>query len=378
MNISVLVGLKNNLEYSQKFYKRFREIYPTEELCFVSYGSTDNTNEWLDSLNDHYLKYFHSDEKKTFSDTFNKCAELATKEYIIFCHNDIVVLEGWLENIYKHLTPTTAVTYTTIEPPIFEGHERPGKLIIDFGLNFDQVNYPELEKLNLEMQTQNKDQIIDGAAFFIAQYKETYLEIGGMDNLFSPMFCEDDDLLRRLELLGTKLIVSLDSLVYHFVSKTSRFSEEYKTTTQNIEYNSNRNYVRKWGSKRKTHKYDIGIKIINCNSQLLELLEPCCSTILIDDEMQVLTSHYLDKEQPNTKIDLSKKIKTTPFDTLENEIIASIDGKTFTSQDFQYIQLLPDVLKENQMTGQFKLGVLENIELNIKGLTEYQNELIKI
>ena len=94
--------------------------------------------------------------------------------------------------------------------------------------------------------------------------------------------------------------------------------------------------------------------------------------------MQVLTSHYLDKEQPNTKIDLSKKIKTTPFDTLENEIIASIDGKTFTSQDFQYIQLLPDVLKENQMTGQFKLGVLENIELNIKGLTEYQNELIKI
>ena len=101
--ISTLVGLKNNLDYSQKFYKRFREIYPNEELCFVSYGSDDGTHEWLDSLKDENLKYYYSEEKKTFSDTFNKCAEIATKEYIVFCHNDIVILEGWLENIEKHL-----------------------------------------------------------------------------------------------------------------------------------------------------------------------------------------------------------------------------------------------------------------------------------
>jgi hypothetical protein len=125
-------------------------------------------------------------------------------------------------------------------------------------------------------------------------------------------------------------------------------------------------------------KYDIGIRVHGCNSELLELLEPWCSTILIDDEMQVLTSHYLDKEQPNTKIDLSKKIKTTPFDTLNNEIIVIVDSKRFTSQDFQYIQILPDILKENQMTGRFKIGVLENIELTIKGLTEYQTSLIHI
>jgi GT2 family glycosyltransferase len=370
MNISVLVGLKNNLEYSQKFYKRFREIYPTKELCFVSYGSTDNTNKWLDSLNDPYLKYFYSDEKKTFSDTFNKCAELATKEYIVFCHNDIVVLEGWLENIYKHLTPTTAVTYTTIEPPIFAGHERPGKLIRDFGLDFDQVNYLELEKLNLEMQVQNKDQIADGAAFFIAQHRETYLKIGGMDNLFSPMFCEDDDLLRRLELLGTKLIVSLDSLVYHFVSKTSRFSDEYKTTTQLIEYNSNRNYIRKWGSKAKTSKYNIGYIIKNCNDQLLSALEPWGSIVYVDSNYQ----NYIQQEQLNTKFDLWERIK--PYDNEKNcEILVEIDGTQFTQQDFTLIQQLAEIIKDSGETGRFQLN---NLIIEIIQINEYQNELIKI
>jgi hypothetical protein len=66
MTISTLVGLRNNLEYSQKFYKRFREIYPTEELVFVSWGSSDGTHEWLDSLNDENLIYFYSEESKTF------------------------------------------------------------------------------------------------------------------------------------------------------------------------------------------------------------------------------------------------------------------------------------------------------------------------
>jgi GT2 family glycosyltransferase len=370
MNISVLVGLKNNLEYSQKFYKRFREIYSNIELCFVSYGSTDNTHNWLDSLSDPNLKYFYSDESKTFSDTFNKCAELATQEYIVFCHNDIVVLKGWLENIIKHLTPTTAVTYTTIEPPIFAGHERPGKLIRDFGLDFDQVNYSELEKLNLEIQNKDRDKVTNGAAFFIAQHRETYLKIGGMDNLFSPMFCEDDDLLYRLELLGTKLIVSLDSLVYHFVSKTSRFSDEYKTTTKLIEYNSNRNYIRKWGSKEKTSKYHIGYIIKNCTDQLLSVLEPWGSSIYVDCDYK----NYINQEQSNTKFDLWERIK--PYDNKKNcEILVEIDGNIFTQQDFNYIIQLNEIIKDSGEIGEFELG---NLKITINSLQEYQNDLIHI
>jgi GT2 family glycosyltransferase len=41
------------------------------------------------------------------------------------------------------------------------------------------------------------------------------------------MFCEDDDLILRLKLYGLNHFTSLDAICYHFVSKTSRFSEEY-------------------------------------------------------------------------------------------------------------------------------------------------------
>ena len=122
-------------------------------------------------------------------------------------------------------------------------------------------------------------------------------------------------------------------------------------------------------------KYDIGFQIKGCNIQLLELLEPWCSTLLIDDEMQVITSHYLDKEQQNTKIKLAEKIFTTPYNVLENEIIVKIDASKFTQQDFQIIQQLPQIIKDSGEIGNFEL---ENLKVNINENVEYQNDLISL
>jgi GT2 family glycosyltransferase len=98
------------------------------------------------------------------------------------------------------------------------------------------------------------------------------LEIGGMDNLYNPMFCEDDDLIKRWELIGMNCFTALDSMCYHFVSKTSRFSNEYINRTQQIEHNSNRNFIRKWGFRKSIHNktYDIGFRMKNCNLELFE------------------------------------------------------------------------------------------------------------
>lgn len=372
--ISTLVGLKNNLDYSQKFYKRFREIYPNEELCFVSYGSTDGTHQWLDSLNDINLKYFYSEDKKTFSDTFNKCAEIATKDFIVFCHNDIVMLTGWLENIEKHLNKSTAVTYTTIEPPIFAGHNRPGKIIKDFGLEFDDVNYEELEKFTKETQSQYKDKTSEGSAFFIAQHRAMYLTIGGMDNLYSPMFCEDDDLLFRLQLLGIKTIVSLDSIVYHFVSKTSRFSNEHKDNTKIIENKSTLNKIRKWGTpflNKDLHTFDVGLIIPNCNLTILKSLEPFVSTLYVDCDF----IQFIEEEQPNTKINLSKKIKTINS-VRENDIIIKVrDITKFDNNDFNLITNLSSFISNEQV----RVGStfdFQNFTFNIKNKNIYEHKLV--
>ena len=56
-------------------------------------------------------------------------------------HNDMVIGEGFLEAIERLLKPDMLLSYTTIEPPIFKGHQRPGKVLLDLGsgfYNFDQ------------------------------------------------------------------------------------------------------------------------------------------------------------------------------------------------------------------------------------------------
>jgi GT2 family glycosyltransferase len=372
-NISLLVGLKNNLAYNKHFYETTRELYPDVELCFVSYGSTDGTHEWLESLTDNNLKYFYSEEQKTFSDTFNKAAELATKDYVAYLHNDIVLAPGFIENLEKHVSPKNIVSYTTIEPPIFAGHERPGKLIYDLGTSLETFDKGALYEFVEMQQPKYKDKTELGITFFMCMPRIMLLEIGGMDNLFNPMFCEDDDLIQRWKLLGMSCFTALDSICYHFVSKTSRFSEEYQNHTHQIELRSNRNYIRKWGSRTTALKYNISFVIQHCNSQLLELLEPWCDRIYIDDSIQVLK--YIEREQTNTKFELDKRVFCIESNDphAENDIVVEIDGKRMTNQDFAYIQQLAEILQDSGEVGTFQLGTLK---ISVYSLETYEKNLI--
>jgi len=376
MNISLLVGLKNNLDYNKNFYTTTRELYPEVEICFVSYGSTDKTHEWLDELKDDNLKYFYSEENKTFSDTFNKAAELSTKDYVAYLHNDIVLAPNFLENIEKHLNENNAVSYTTIEPPIFSGHERPGKIIHDLGSDLQTFNKEKMYEFAKEKQVEYLNKTEVGVTFFMCMPKKVLLEIGGMDNLFNPMFCEDDDLVHRFKMYGLNLFTALDAICYHFVSKTSRFSEEYQLRTQRIEHNSNRNFIRKWGFRNSTHnkKYNIGFKVYNCNQSLLELLEPWCDVIWVSED---IINGYIQKEQSNTKYDLKKRVHSIENSDVKDymDIAIEFDAKNFTQNSFNIIQNLSDIITESGEVGEF---TLDCFTITIQFLETYEKSLIRL
>lgn len=371
-NISLLVGLKNNLDYNKHFYETTRELYPDVEICFVSYASTDGTNEWLDTLADNNLNYFYSTETKTFSDTFNKAAEIATKDYVAYLHNDIVLAPGFLENLEKHVSDNNVVAYTTIEPPIFADHERPGKIIHDLGDSLETFDKDALYEFVKHEQIKYSDKTEPGITFFMCMPRVKLLELGGMDNLFNPMFCEDDDLIRRWEMLGMNCFTSLDAICYHFVSKTSRFSEEYQHQTQQIEMKSIRNFIRKWGSRNhKAPKYNIAFRVENCSTELLKVLEPWCDRIYSDSDWM----KYVTVEQPNTKFDLRKRCHSlTDADRYDyDDIIVEINGSRFSQQDYQLIENLSAIIQDSGETGTFRLG---NLNIVIITLKEHTNDLL--
>ena len=119
--------------------------------------------------------------------------------------------------------------------------------------------------------------------------------------------------------------------------------------------NSTREFFRKWGSQVLhnnlmmpiiTPKYDIGFIIKNCNLNLLNTLEPWCSTIYVDCEF----GEYVINEQPNTTDNLSKKVYSIHSEK-DNDILIKFDGSKLTNDSFQFITQLPLILKDSGEIG---------------------------
>ena len=365
--ISLLVGLKNNLLYTKFFYEQTRLVYPDLEICFVSYGSADGTNEWLDSLEDPNVKTFFSTETKTLADAYNKATEISTKDYVVYAHNDMIFAKDYIEKLSAHLDSNRIIAYTTVEPPIFGYHTRAGKIVEDFGSTTEDFKINDFYEYSV---SPNPNLITwdtkEGISFFICSPRKVLLDMGGLDNLFSPFFCEDDDLIRRFRLQKLDMKICLDALCYHFVSKTSRFSEEFQNVTQQLEANSNRNYIRKWGCRTDAERYNIGAEIIGCNPQMLHMIEPYFSALNINNEN--LVQQYIDHEQPKTKINLSQK-----FVQKINGSKLHIDARRLDHQDIMAIMDIMHIIKEINNTGTYSIG---NMKLHIADLQDTQHTLL--
>ncbi|GEN76797.1 glycosyltransferase family 2 protein [Chryseobacterium hagamense] len=347
-DISFLIGLKNNLEYTRFFYDHVRKIYSEVEIVFVSYGSTDGTHQWLDQLDDPFLKYFYAEESRTLSDTYNKAIEIATKNKVCFLHNDMVLGKFFLDYLSKDMAENDLNFYKVIEPPVFTGDVRDWKETRDFGSDihsFDFQRFFDFEETYISERAEPAGETAH-TSFFLCVRRDVLLEIGGLDNLFSPMFCEDDDLIIRLRLLGLKTIQLHRAMVYHFVSKTSRFSEEYENKTNAIELNSQRNFIRKWGvSNGRTLpvKYDIGIIIKSGNIHSLYQLEHLANTIYTDFPFE----DYIVKEQANTKYDLRERIK--PISGLQkHDILIHINGKAINQKTINMMENIAQLILESK------------------------------
>lgn len=376
--ISLIVGLKNNLDYTKNFYTTTRSVYPDIEICFASYGSTDGTNEWLTEISktDSNVRVFISTESATFSDTFNTAVNLATSEYVALLHNDMVLASDFIENILKYATSNRVIGYTTIEPPVFADHDRPGKIIHPLGYGLTDFNVVDFYETAILLKNQYRDMVSLGVAFFMCLPTTVYKEMGGMDPIFKPMFCEDDDFILRLQERGMDCMTSLDALCYHFVSKTSRFSDEFASSSQLHEINSSKNFIRKWGFRLPSkHKktYDIAFKITNCKYITLSLLEPWCKA-MYTDAGEANTFSYIAYEQDNTSYNLNDRLRdisTVGF--FEHDIIISFDASKFNQTSYDIIQNISDIITESGEVGEFELDIFK---IKINKLQTYNDKLV--
>ena len=385
MNISLIIPSYNTEKHLINTYNSIRKYYKDIELVIINDGSTDNTSEWLDALEDNNVIKINSKERKGHTFFYDEGMRQATNEIVGIMHSDMIIGPNYVENVLKHLERGKVVCATRIEPPIHPASKE--KIVMDFGMDHNDLKLDEFEKFCNEKSNEFKDITTKGIFAPWVLYKEDHFAIGGHDQIFAPYGYEDSDIFNRWILAGYEMIHSRDAFVYHLTCRGHRWNNGIGIENDDYQVTMNRcsrDFVRKWGDWITNNeyqfpiinpKYDIGFIVNNCNHQLLKVLEPWCSTIYVDESNDiVLRDNYIRLEQPNTSFNLHDRVK--PLDNEKNnEILVTINGNNFTQQDLQAIYQLPNILA-NSGEPAFH-GELGNLTIEIfETMNTYEKDLI--
>ena len=396
MKISLIQPSRNNLKYLKWSYDSIRKNQGDHEveICVADdFSDKDGTWKWCQEMmeKDPYFKAIRNEGPTRLGHTIlydTLVNEVATNDICMIYHADMYLCPGALDAIEKHLKEKTIVSLTRIEPPLHP--DGPEKVLLDCGIEPEE--FDEKQLLTQLDRLKSKGKTTEGIFAPWAFWKKDFQEIGGHDEIFAPQSKEDTDIFNRFHLNGIKFIQTWEGFVYHMTCRGSRFADgatrnpngevfmKNRETDEWLAQNqkSTREFLRKWGHFCKhdvlmkpivPSKYDIGFVVKNSKDvQLIEALEPWCSTIYVDNSR----SYYITLEQPNTSFNLDERVK--PYDNEKNnEILVKIDGNNFNQQDFKIIHQLPEIIQDSGEIGEFKLG---NLSITIVQLNTYENNLI--
>jgi glycosyltransferase involved in cell wall biosynthesis len=384
--ITYCIPSKDNLRYLKSSIKSIKENSNSEyEIIVFVDTDNDGTEHWLKQEGVRYILN-KSEHPIGIAAGYNRCIEAAETDVVCMFHADMYMAKGFDTNLLKHLKSKVVVAATRIEPPLHPAGLE--KIIQDFGMYPEDFEIAKFNAFITQATIDYKDQITYGIFAPWACYKSDLLEINLHDEYFHS-YHEDSDIFNRMILHGMICIQSRDSFVYHLTCRGGQFQDGIDKITTNPQFHhmkntAHRNYLRKWGSWIKnneyqhpiiTPKYNIAFVVQNCTLPMLETLEPWCDRIYIDDAMQVLTIAYAEKEQPNTRFDLTKRIfhigHNDPHG--ENDIVVEFDAKQLSNHNFQYIQQLAAIIKDSGAIGEFEIDIFK---ITIYSLEEQQDNLI--
>lgn len=367
--ITFAIASKNNFRYVKHAVKYIREnCYRQDHIIHIGIDGEDTELE----------NYYKNDNGvivtkgvSGIAAIYNDIAKKATTDFILIYHADMIAGKDVDLHLYKQWKKGLIVSATRIEPPLHPGD--PAKIVENFGMwpeedvadGFKKEEFNQFVKSNL---TNHK--ITKGVFAPWLIHKEDYWAVGGHDETLNS-HSEDRDLFNRFLLNGFDFIQPWNALVYHLTCRGGQFehatkTEELKKRSDNwnqLARNNTREFLRKWGTSPKydeyqypivSPKYNIGLVVHNCNLSLLELLEPMCDRIYVDEVFEIGRAwDYVEIESEHTNYDLSKRIafikNQTPSDY--EDIIIEFDAKRLTNDNFQFLFHLGDIIKESGDVG---------------------------
>ena len=354
--ITFCIPSKSNLRYLKTCIPSIRKNAYRDDheiIVFVDQDE-DGTVKWLNEVKDQYnIQYYVNpklgEELFGIGRAYDFCVAKSNTDIFMIFHADMMLGINADFKAWSHLKPKTVVCSTRVEPPL---HPNAGeKIIKDFGMWPEEFKEKEFNKY-VESQLE-ETKTTEGIFAPWMMYKKEFIEILGGHDPIMHSCREDSDIFNRMLLAEFTFIQPWNSLVYHLTGRGAGSfdgdKERHKQWKKDMD-NSTLEFIRKWGTNVKHTPlmkpivlpvYKKSLILKNPNPQLERLLEPWFNG--------------------------------------GDGIIVEVDGKTFTQQDFDYVQQLSEILAdstflEEDMGEQFEVG---NLTLTIKNIDTHEKKLIK-
>ncbi len=205
------------------------------QKCFnsITHNSNDWRIIWIDNGRDATeiqiarllddVTYVRPPENIGYTKAMNVGLALSTAPFVVLLNNDTEVTEGWLEGLEKGFqvfAKVAAVGPITDNQRQGQGRETPNQGL--FGI--------------MPLEIKGGWGIDVRLSFFcIMLSREAILDVGYLDDQFSPGFGEDDDWLYRAYLKGWRLALQTDVLVKHAAGATWPLDEKARLQTRNVQ-----------------------------------------------------------------------------------------------------------------------------------------------
>jgi len=261
------IGCCNNLNYLKLAIHSVRTYSHFKDAPFIVFAENcnDGTYEWLEENKEKYnltVIIENNDEEHTkgIGGAMNLLAEHVTTKYIMFLHADFFVSKDWdlgaLHIFDKYQNIPMWVSSQRFQPNLFKEQSRPGTLVFpyeEFGYKHDDFNEQYFIDYAREFSILNPDMEVEkgeGVSGLIR--KEDWDFIGGNDPIFAPAYWEDTDLFIRMQLANFKFVMTSNSVVYHFGSRSdkSNFPTDVIVRSEKskmYEQRGTERFYKKWG-----------------------------------------------------------------------------------------------------------------------------------
>ena len=254
--VSVIVLTYNSEAFLAEFHRYFikNTAWPNWELIYADNCSSDATPNILSGLaaEDARVRAVLLDRNLGFAGGNNAAARLASGDYQVFLNPDTVVTSGW---IHRLLMPLMKDPQVGMSAPVTNHSGNQTRIDVSYS------GAAEMEEFAASLARARHGQTLQvpmAPLLCAALRRQTWEQIGELDERFRVGMFEDDDYGLRLSRAGLKTVTAEDCFIHHFGNGSFRQLDPEQSTAL---FNANRDiFEKKWGIKWQSHQMRPGVQ----------------------------------------------------------------------------------------------------------------------